>query len=322
MWRFPCLMVLVVLTFTSCAGSATSSIAGPPQLPATVDQQQTVPAQELAFGKSERSDVRILSYGPTHVFYSSQYFAEHPELRSRAGNMTYHGGPVQTAPREYLLFYGRNSARADNVHDPDDVWAYGYYFLKAAEGSPWLNTVAQYHDRSARIRNPRTQLRGAWWTKALPPNPYTTQNIAQAAIALAQQVGYSPNSDYVIMTPRGFRWPGFGKSCSYHTFVNTSQGRLSFTVFPYIPDAGKSCGAYSVNSNGINDGVSLTLGHETAETQTDPNLNAWFAGTIQGEIADLCAWRDLQNIKFPNGKVFPVQPLWSNASSRCVDRYR
>lgn len=319
MWRIPCLMALVVLTFASCTGSMMSSTTGAPQVPAVVDQQQTVPAQELLLAKS--SDIRILSYGPTHVFYSGQYLTEHPELRARGRNMTYHGGPVQTPPKEYLLFYGRSGANADRVHDPYNVWAYGYYFLKAAQGSPWLNTVTQYHDRSAHIRNPRTQFREALWTKALPPNPYTTQDIALAAIAVAKQVGYSPNSDYIIMTPRGFIWPGFGKSCSYHTFVNTTKGRLSFTVYPYVPDMGKSCGAYSVNPNGIDDGVSITLGHEAAEAQTDPNLDAWFSGTIQGEIADKCAWRDLKDITFPNGKVFPVQPLWSNRSSRCVDRY-
>jgi serine protease len=235
--------------------------------------------------------------------------------------MTYHGGPVQTAPKEYLLFYGRSSASADRVHDPDNVWAYGYSFLKAAEGSPWLKTVTQYYDRSGHIKNPRTQLRGTWWTKVLPPNPYSTQDIAQAAIAVANQVGYSPNSNYIVMTPTGFGFPGFGRSCSYHTAVITSKGPVSFTVLPYIPNAGKGCGAYSVNRNGIDDGVSIILGHEAAETQTDPNLNAWFAKSIQGEVADLCAWRHLEDIKFPNGKTFPVQPLWSNASSRCVDHY-
>ena len=82
-----------------------------------------------------------------------------------------------------------------------------------------------------------------------------------------------------------------------------------------MPDVGGNCGAGIVNSPGTDDGVTIVEGHEQAETETDPNpFSGWNSGG--GEIGDLCAWQDLENN--PNAGGYPTQPLWSNASSSCV----
>jgi serine protease len=92
---------------------------------------------------------------------------------------------------------------------------------------------------------------------------------------------------------------------------------------PYQPDAGYSCGAHAVNSSsiGVNDGVSIVGGHEQAETETDPQLNAWFDAS-GSEIGDKCAWVNLQDTAFGGSTIgtneFATQPLWSNSANGCV----
>ena len=75
--------------------------------------------------------------------------------------------------------------------------------------------------------------------------------------------------------------------------------------------------------------MSIVLGHEIAETITDPyvnnlfNVGAW-AGWVtdpitQGgqEVGDLCAWQNIQKT-LTNGQFFATQPLWSNQAQSCV----
>jgi len=88
---------------------------------------------------------------------------------------------------------------------------------------------------------------------------------------------------------------------------------VAFTNLPYLPDAGTSCGANSVS--GPLDGVSIVGGHEQAETETDPQLSAWYDSS-GNEIGDKCAWINLGVNPAAGG--FPTQPLWSNAVKGCV----
>jgi serine protease len=97
---------------------------------------------------------------------------------------------------------------------------------------------------------------------------------------------------------------------------------LSYTDFPYIPDAGGSCGQNFVNSGsaGTLDGVSIVGGHEFAESETDPNPPTGWTDTIGAEDGDKCAWIQvgpgaIANITISTGK-FAVQSLWSNKANQ------
>jgi len=95
---------------------------------------------------------------------------------------------------------------------------------------------------------------------------------------------------------------------------------------PYITDAGASCGA-NFNSLGPNAGITIVGGHEFAETETDIFPNGGWLDSGGAENGDKCAWIGIGNpgasalVTFPNGSSFPVQSLWSNASSSCVLSY-
>jgi hypothetical protein len=126
-----------------------------------------------------------------------------------------------------------------------------------------------------------------------------------------------PSASYVIAVPHNTPVSGFGYYyCAWHSYTTINGANVAYTNLPYMPDAGAACGQRFVNNPGVDDGVSIVEGHEQAETETDPQLDAWFDG-YGSEIGDKCAWMDLQNTRFSTG-TFPTQPLWSNNADACV----
>jgi hypothetical protein len=269
-----------------------------------------------------------------HVFYSRLYLASHPDLAARLRNsppipgpLLYGGGPVQTAPVTYLVFWGIASP-TDTTHDPDGVATYLLDFVSAVPGSTWLNTDSQYYQVvssvTSYITNPTTQYGGAYYDASLPPSTtYQSTDVDAEALKAATHLPYTANANYIIVTPTGYTTPDFvTKFCGYHTWVSGPSGPVAYTLLPYTPDANFSCGANSVNQvSGTLDGVSIVGGHEIAETQTDPDAATGWIDVGGNEIGDKCAWNDLANTTFPNAGVFPTQPLWSNATLACVQSY-
>jgi hypothetical protein len=224
-----------------------------------------------------------------------------------SGPVVDHGGPVQTAPRVYVVFWHWTS-------DPSGEAAYLERFLSSVGSTSWLGTVKQYGAGWT-----GDLLAGTWkdTTDLVPAHPSDAQIQAEALVAAKHfGTGNSVNVQIVVATPTGHSTPGFGSSfCGYHDVIAADRD-VTYTDLPYMTDAGGSCGEDSVNgSKGTLDGVSIVEGHELAESITDPLINAWY--NASGEVADLCAWTDLANLTTSTG-TFPVQPLWSNADKSCA----
>jgi serine protease len=222
------------------------------------------------------------------------------------GPMINHGGPVEAAPRVFIVFW-------DFTSDPSGEQAYMTRFLQTVGGSSWLRTVNQYGAGS------NLSFGGVFNDlSAIPASPSDAQIQAEAQKAASHfAAGTSPNVEIVVATPTGRSTPGFGTQfCAYHGVV-AAVPNITYTNMPYVTDAGAACGQGSVNgSAGRLDGVSIVEGHELAETLTDPLLNAWF-DRRGNEIGDKCAFVNLSNIT-TSGGTFAVQPLWSNAANGCV----
>lgn len=242
-----------------------------------------------------------------------------------AANMTYHGGPVQTAPKLYIVEWGNWSSG-----DPDGVANYYTNFVKGIGGSQWLSSVTQYGEPAAPYVGNAGNIYVASWndTSSIPSltrsSTYQSNLAKEAQKAAAHFGNYTSNASYVIMLPHGVKVYNFaGNStsryayCAWHSSTSSTGGTISYTNLPYIPDAGYSCGVGSVNSPGTDDGVSIVGGHEQAETETDPQPNTGWLDSSNGENGDKCAWTNLQNTSFSTG-TFPTQPLWSNAAGGCV----
>jgi len=247
-------------------------------------------------------------------------------------NLRYNGGPIQTAPKIYVVYWGNWTSTGD----PRGVRSYFNKYLAGLGGSRWLSTVTQYTQtggqhigNAAGSFNATTQ---SWNDTSAVPNlnngaTFESSLAAEARKAATHFNNHTVNASYIIALPHHVAVYEFAGSCGYgcnytnaycawHSTTATSSGTIAYTNFPYQPDGADSCGQGSVTYPGYNDGVSIVGGHEQAETETDPRLNAWYDSSGY-EIADKCSWSNLQNIAFSTGS-FPSQPLWSNTGNGCV----
>jgi hypothetical protein len=237
------------------------------------------------------------------------------------GLLVYGGGAVQRTPTIYVLYWGfkgkGDPGKAEqNILNP---------FLQGVGGSAWLNTVTQYYDTQGLITNPTGQYTNKLNVgyildnSKVPASPQDPQ-IQVEAQKLVAKFGANADAAYLVATPHDHNSPGFGTEfCAYHSTFMSGSVRISYIDFPYQSDAQKgSCGSGMVNDPGTYDGVTITSGHEVAETQTDPGAdNSGWGGSF-GEIADICAGdATTSNQPFSTGS-FPVQPLYSDEAKACV----
>ena len=329
MHRFSKLFALSAVSaiLAACSGGgSTSSIPSAPLNPTTPQSVTTVPRAQVG----SDGNVRVMFYnvgtersGLVGGIVDESGFK--PARRPRGGtNMTYHGGPIQTAPKMYLVLWGNWS-----TGDPNGEASYYQNFLSAIGASSWLSTVTQYTQSNGQtVGNASGSFAGSWNdTGDAIPNLNTTsyQNLlaAEAVKAAAHFGDYSSSASYIIALPHGVavyqfagNYSGTNGYCAWHASTTANGSTISYTNFPYIPDAGASCGSASVTSSSL-DGVSIVGGHEQAETETDPQPNSGWLDGSGAEIGDKCAWVNLQNTSFGSAS-YPTQPLWSNAVTGCV----
>jgi IPT/TIG domain len=253
------------------------------------------------------------------------------------------------------------SGVASFAHDPDHEAAalQTLYGGLGTHGELWSGIVTQYCDGAAvgatscssstgAVPYPAGRvLAGVWHDSSAGATSAaatgaTGHQLAAEAEAAAVHFGNSTqaanrDAQYVIASPTGSDADGWSSPvngyCAYHddTHDSTIDGGgpvpgpiLAFTNLPYVPDAGGSCGAGTVNSPGVLDGATEAASHEYAETLTDqfPEVTppgGW--STNKGsEIGDLCAYiaaplpGAAYNLTLANGAV-AVQGLWSNAAN-------
>jgi serine protease len=260
--------------------------------------------------------------------------------------MSYLGGPIQTAPKVYIVLWGWHG------NDPSGQAAYQERFFEGAGGSTWNASQTQYCNNTDNVvgvvcqspaqfvgnPNPVFVSTSVWAdnTNAVPSSPDDAAIQAEAARAAVffgnTTAASNASTQYIIDTPQGNSTSGFNTSwCAYHGSASTSSGSLSYTDFPYITDAGGNCGQNFVNSGsaGLLDGVSIVGGHEFGESETDPSPPNGWTDFIGAETGDKCAWisfgpGSLTNVTLSTGN-FAVQGLWSNNANSgaggCVTFY-
>ncbi len=247
----------------------------------------------------------------------------HPALGlgGGAGPLLYGGGPVQTAPHLYVVFWG--AAWNSSAGDPNGVMTPLKNFYSVIGGSKWLNSVTQYTQTGgAHVGNAGNIFLGSYVDTTTSPLPVPQDSdIAAEAVKAAAHFGdYSPSASYIVALPHNVIPIGFrAQYCAWHSSTAAPGGTIAFTNLPYMPDAGSSCGQGSVNTPGTLDGVSIVSGHEQGEVEGDPQPSTGWVDASGAENGDKCAWTGLENN--PNAGGFPTQPLWSNANLGCVQSY-
>ncbi|MBV8489391.1 MAG: hypothetical protein JO199_02585, partial [Candidatus Eremiobacteraeota bacterium] len=287
--------------------------------------------------RSYAKTVRDAGGSIRHLFLRrNSRFARLVNPHTAATNLAYWGLPVQTAPHIYLIFWGFSGPN-DTTDDPAGVATYLTNFVTALDGTLWPSTMTQYYQTMGSTTTPigvvGSEPTGVWYDTTSNPQP---QNLPGGLYSAAQfkaeginAVAHfnsgvpDPDANYIVITPHGTNEDDFasGDWCAYHTYGG-GAGTAAMTLLPYLPDDAH-CGDGDVTKPGTLDGISIVGGHEIAETITDPQPYGAYAGgagwmdTGGSEIADKCAWVDLENTPFGNAN-YPTQPLWSDARNGCV----
>ncbi|MBV8453997.1 MAG: hypothetical protein JOZ29_17245 [Deltaproteobacteria bacterium] len=85
--------------------------------------------------------------------------------------------------------------------------------------------------------------------------------------------------------------PSAFRACGWHGSTDQSTGHLIYSTEPF--DAVSGCGAAPPTVNSfLADSTDITLGHETFEAISDPDINAWVdlssLPLFGDEIGDIC----------------------------------
>ena len=294
------------------------------------------------------------------------------------GNMAYYGGAVQTDPHVYLVLWGWGQKGAFPASatcapetlpggavlpcDPDGAGQRMADFVSQIGGTAWAGVQTQYYQtlggQTTHITNPSNFLAGVWVDDT---NPITAQvsytQMAQEAQRAATHFGVDPatlvNDDFIIAQPANFSDPVAASQgyCAFHDYTepgleggiyNSVRPGIVYTNMPYVLNQGAGCGQNLVNAGaaGKLDGVTVALGHEIMEAETDPGaedvlpggqtIGGWYDVVDSDENGDKCAYvGDDQGLTNPSGLAVPgggsditgnaggsfaVQSLWSNAA--------
>src|SRR5215472_1321121 len=217
------------------------------------------------------------------------------------GALTYHGGAYVVGPRVYVVYWGDWSGSSPGS-DPNNERQYLNNFLSVVGDTPWLDTLVQYNHSDG---NPASLLAGQWndtstvqATGSIPNQAQVEAEVDKAAahfgfatspVSVTNEV---PSNIILVATPGAYIDTSV---CGYHNTVISSVQKPYTVPYIYEPYAQSACSAGAVfpntqvpdDVNGDNDGISLGVGHELAETVTDPVPGTGWTGP-GGEIGDEC----------------------------------
>jgi serine protease len=303
----------------------------------------------------------VASAVPAHATPAPAYKATvtatgHTHAASKAaggsGLLAYGGGPVTTSPKVYIVYWGSQWGTGSTVtNDPSGEAALQLSFFQHAYGSgdTLFTSQTQYCQGVAvgtkqcgtsgtHVGHPSSNpVAGTWLDSGVtaPSKPSNSQLAAEAKRAASHFGVSGDNIQIIVDSPHGVSPSGFKTQyCAWHDVTTSSSGgAVPYTNFPYITDAGASCGANFVGtSNGVSgstEGVTIVGGHEYAETITDPQASNGWLDSAGYETGDKCAWissgQGASTIVSMNGAYFAVQSEYSNnynnGAGNCVSYY-
>lgn len=207
-------------------------------------------------------------------------------------DITFQGGPVMANPNVYLIWYG--NWNQSNGSDTPAGQALVNDFLHGLSGSPYYVANASYYGSSSNVS-------GLFSVKAAATDHYSQgSNLSDRRVgnivANAINSGALPkdsNGIYLVLTSSDVSEnSGFcSRYCGWHTYGSLGGTNIKYAFIGNANRCLNACAAQTTGPNGNAgvDGMVSVIAHELEETNTDPNLNAWY--DAQGaEDADKCAW--------------------------------
>src|SRR5215472_3549322 len=257
------------------------------------------PVHRTSAGKPHVTPARGSTAGPAAAAPSTRS-AGNAALTGGNGPLLYDGGPVQDTPTIYLDFWGTewNAGTADaGGFTTTQAQAYVKAFVNDVGATSWLNSQTQFCEGAPEPLATGTNIGvclgevHAGVPGSVPASHIMVDTATEpsAALTLAQirteadtaaagfKISASDfNENIIVLTPSTksvFTFDNKNFFCGFHDFTAASV----YSYIPWAPDE-PGCRTNEVNPVGSNDmfghghfdGFSMVIGHEVAETITDP----------------------------------------------------
>ena len=311
---------------------------------AACSREPTAPNSAITAAPATPEMLRFESDHPHAHVMLPKGFVRSAARRSSTG-INYHGGPLFINQTRIVAIYWAASTIYNNGPTPGTTGTGSQdgsligAFLRTLGGSPYFNINSTYFDGTgARVSN-AVSYTGFW--AANTNVPASGQNVSDAAVQAQIVAGFNSgaitfdNSTlYVVFSGPGVDLGGgfVSQYCAYHGHFSSSGRDVKYAVMPHDADFVSGCTALSGSPNGdfAADAEVNTLAHETEETTTDEDLNAWYDQRGE-ENADKCAWTFGTTYTSSNGssanmnlggKDYLIQRNWVNSGSGgCLVHY-
>ena len=247
------------------------------------------------------------------------------------GDIFYHGGPIIYQPQVAAIYWGLNRiynggpAPGTSGTGAADGSLVGF-FLGALGGSHYFRINTGYYDGTGtHVQNSITY--SQYWADNTDPGSSPSDGDIQNEVIKGFSSGeltYDPNTLYHVFTGPGVNLGGSFLTvyCAYHGHFTWNGNDVKYSAMPYV--GGTVCSELngSPNNDPAADAVVNVLAHETEETTTDEDINAWL-DSAQFENADKCNFMfgptyttsngATANMKV-GGRDFLVQENWLNVT--------
>ena len=223
--------------------------------------------------------------------------------RTGGTGISYHGGPVVLTPTIAAIYwyngtlYAGGPAAGTHGAGSGDGSLVGL-FMRSLGGTGYWNINNTYYNGSGQ-HVPNSLGYSQYWADGNAPA--SGANVSDAAVQAEVVAGFTagaltfdPNTLYAVFSGPGVNLGGgFGTSyCAYHGHFSWNGNDVKYAVMPYnitYPSACTAGSGISPTSDYAAAAEVNTLAHETEETMTDEDLNAWY-DRRGNENADKCAW--------------------------------
>lgn len=210
----------------------------------------------------------------------------------------YHGGPVMHGPvNAYFIWYGNWTNGPMPSDHQTTVGLVDTLFgpTRGLGGSPYFKITMTYGDAKGNVSGQVAE------AASIADNYSHGKQLDDANIAAivgsaisTRSLPKDANGIYFVLTSSDVNeTSGFCTNyCGWHNHA-ALQGTDIKYAFVGNPDRCPSaCEAQSVTPNGDSgaDGMASIMAHETVESVTDPDLNAWYDAS-GNEVGDKCAWK-------------------------------
>ena len=230
-------------------------------------------------------------------------------------DITYHGGPIMGRPNVYLIWYGNwNQNNGSDTAAGQQIILDLLYGLSA---SPYYVTNASYPGVSGSFSVVSA------YSDSYSEGTNLTDSRVASVVSNAINGGHLPkdgNGIYFVLTSSDVaETSGFcSRYCGWHTY-GTLQG--TNIMYAFVGNAHRCLSSCAIQTNSPNgnagvDGMASVVAHELEESNTDPNLNAWYDSS-GAEDADKCAWTFGQSLsKTAGGAYYNMMLTAANGSQR------